>query len=145
MNAESRLERQIDRWVARAATPRGAALVLASVTTTITVVAGLLMTILDRKGFPSLGDGLWWAVQTVTTVGYGDHVPATAAGQIVAALVMLLGIGFITVITASITSSFVTRSRREQSSVVADASPAEQLRKIDERLERIEAALNERS
>ena len=145
MNAESRLERQIDRWVARAATPRGAALVIASVTTTITVVAGLLMTILDRKGFPSLGAGLWWAVQTVTTVGYGDHVPTTPVGQIVAALVMLLGIGFITVITASITSSFVTRSRREQSSVGADASPAEQLRKIDKRLERIEATLKERS
>ena len=114
-------------------------------TTSITVVAGLLMTILDRKGFPSLGTGLWWAVQTVTTVGYGDHVPTTAAGQIVAALVMLLGIGFVTVITASITSSFVARSRREQPPNGSDASPAEQLRKIEERLERIEAALNKRS
>lgn len=145
MEAEDRAERLLDRWIARAATPRGAALVIASVTTTITVVAGLAMTILDRKGFPSLGTGLWWAVQTVTTVGYGDHVPTTAAGQIVAALVMLLGIGFVTVITASITSSFVSRSRQEQPPTGDDASPAEQLRKIEERLERIEAALKERS
>ncbi len=57
---------------------------------------------------------MWWAVQTVTTVGYGDDVPTTNAGQILAAAVMLLGIGFITVITASITGAFVARSRREQ-------------------------------
>ena len=53
-------------------------------------------------------------MQTVTTVGYGDHVPETAIGQLVAALVMLLGIGFLTVITASITSTFVARARRAQ-------------------------------
>jgi voltage-gated potassium channel len=143
MKAESRDERWLDRLIARASRPRGAALVIASVTTTITVVAGLLMTIIDHKGFPSVGTGLWWAVQTVTTVGYGDHVPTTAAGQIVAALVMLLGIGFVTVITASITSSFVSRSRQEQSPA-GDTPPAERLRGIDERLERIEAALKER-
>ncbi len=145
MEVETRSERLLDRWIVRAATPRGAAIVIASITTSITIVAGLAMTILDRKGFPSLGTGLWWAVQTITTVGYGDHVPTTAAGQIVAALVMLLGIGFVTVITASITSSFVARSSREQPPNGSDASPAEQLLKIEERLERIEAALNKRS
>ena len=145
MEAETRSERLLDRWIARAATPRGAALVIASITTSITIVAGLAMTILDRKGFPSLGTGLWWAVQTITTVGYGDHVPTTAAGQIVAALVMLLGIGFVTVITASITSSFVSRSRQEQPSTENASATADHLRKIEERLERIEAALNERS
>ncbi len=103
------------------------------------------MTVFDHGGFPSLGSGLWWAVQTVTTVGYGDHVPTTTAGQIVAALVMLLGIGFITVITASITSGFVARWQLERSPAADDAPSAEQLRSIDERLERIEAALNERS
>jgi voltage-gated potassium channel len=102
------------------------------------------MTIIDREHFPSLGSGLWWGVQTVTTVGYGDHVPTSGAGQILAALVMLLGIGFITVITASITSSLVTRSGREKQAVEDGAPSAEQMRRIDERLERIEAALNER-
>ena len=57
---------------------------------------------------------------------------------------MLLGIGFITVITASITSGFVARWQREGSHGADDAPSAEQLRSIDERLERIEAALNER-
>jgi voltage-gated potassium channel Kch len=143
MTDETRLERRLDRWIARASRPREAAIVVACVTTSITVGAGLLMTIFDHGGFPSLGSGLWWSVQTVTTVGYGDHVPTTAAGQIVAAIVMLLGIGFITIITASITSGFVARWQRERSSL-NDAPSAEQLRSIDERLERIEAALNER-
>ncbi len=118
---------------------------IAVVTTSITLAAGLLMTVIDRKNFPSLGGGLWWAVQTVTTVGYGDHVPSTAAGEIVAALVMLLGIGFITVITASITSSFVGRYHQPQPAVAPDsAAAAEHLKSIDARLEKIEAALSER-
>jgi voltage-gated potassium channel len=144
MEAQTRSERWIDRRIAHAATPRGAAIVIASVTTSITIIAGLLMTIIDREHFPSLGSGLWWGVQTVTTVGYGDHVPTSGAGQILAALVMLLGIGFITVITASITSSLVTRSGREKQAVEDGAPSAEQMRRIDERLERIEAALNGR-
>ena len=68
-------------------------------------------------------------------------VPATAPGQIVAAIVMLLGIGFVTVITASITGAFVARSRLEQHLEGPDAAPAGNNQEIIERLERIEAAL----
>lgn len=114
---------------------------IASVTTTITVASGILMTVIDHKGFPSTGSGLWWAVQTVTTVGYGDRVPETAAGQIVAAIVMLLGIGFVTVITASITGAFVARTRN-QASAKSDDDPQAALRDIIARLERIEANLD---
>ena len=102
------------------------------------------MTVADRESFPSVGSGLWWAVQTVTTVGYGDHVPANVAGKLVAALVMLVGIGFLTVITAAITSTFVSRSRREQTASGATTPTEEQLRQINGRLERIEAALADR-
>ena len=84
-------------------------------------------------------------MQTVTTVGYGDHVPTTAVGQIVASVVMLLGIGFVTVITASITGAFVARSRAEQNLEGPTAASAEQLQQINERLERIEAALRKLS
>ena len=145
MTDETRLERRLDRLIAHAENPRKAAVVIAAVTTTITLLAGWLMTIADRDGFPTIGSGLWWAVQTVTTVGYGDHVPATRLGQSMAAVVMLLGIGFVTVITASITGAFVARSRREQHLEGDDAASAEQLRQIDERLARIEAALRERA
>jgi voltage-gated potassium channel len=141
----TRAERRLDSELARAATPRGAAIIIAVVTTSITVGAGLLMTIIDRKEFPTIGDGLWWAVQTVTTVGYGDHVPETAVGHVVAAVVMLLGIGFVTVITASITSSFVARPHRKQQLLERDSPPSsEQLQMIDTRLERIETALSAR-
>ena len=142
MADESKFERRLDRALARAKTPRGAGVVIATASTTITVAAGLLMTILDHENFPLIGSGLWWAVQTVTTVGYGDHVPSTTAGQLVAALVMLVGIGFLTVVTAAITSTFVSRSRLEPETSAADPPTADQLRQIDRRLERIEAALN---
>jgi voltage-gated potassium channel len=144
MARQTRVERWLDRQLASTRNPRQAAVVIAVVTTSITVVAGLLMTVVDHGGFPSLGSGLWWAVQTVTTVGYGDHVPTTLGGQLLAALVMLLGIGFITVITAAITSSFISRARLEQPPTDASASLAEQLKKIDERLEWIETALAKR-
>jgi len=138
------LERRLDRVLARATRPRGAAVVIATVSTSMTVAAGILMTVADHNTFPSVGSGLWWAVQTVTTVGYGDHVPATVAGRLVAALVMLVGIGFLTVITAAITSTFVSRSRREQTSSDAATTTAEQLQQIAGRLERIETALTGR-
>ena len=144
MENETKLERRLDRIVAHATRPRGAAVVIATVSTSITVGAGLLMTVADHENFPSIGSGLWWAVQTVTTVGYGDDVPANVAGRLVAALVMLVGIGFLTVITAAITSTFVSRSRREQASSSATTPTEEQLKEISGRLERIEAALTDR-
>ena len=143
MGDNTRLERRLDKMIARATTPRGAGIVIAFASTSITVAAGLLMTVVDHDNFPSLGSGLWWAVQTVTTVGYGDNVPTNVTGQLLAALVMLLGIGFLTVITAAITSTFVSRS--EETSTAADTAAAEQLQQMNERLERIEAALTRRA
>jgi voltage-gated potassium channel len=137
---ETRLERRLDRAVAHATRPRGAAIVIGAASIVITIGAGIAMTVADRKHFPSIGSGLWWAVQTVTTVGYGDHVPTTVAGRLVASLVMLFGIGFLTVVTAAITSTFVSRSRIE-TRPAREAPVAEQLRQLNERLERIEAAL----
>jgi len=140
----TRLERRLDRAVSRATTPRGAAIVIATVSTVMTVGSGAVMTLVDRHNYPSIGSGLWWAAQTVTTVGYGDNVPMTVAGQIVAVVVMLVGIGFLTVITAAITSTFVSRSRHEQAPPDVETALAEQFRQLDSRLERIEAALRGR-
>ena len=140
MADETRLERRLNRVLARATTPRGAGVVIASATTAITLAAAILMTVVDRDNFPSIGSGLWWAVQTVTTVGYGDDVPTTVAGQLLAALVMLFGIGFLTVITAAITSTFVSQARAKHERTPVDTS-TEQFRQIQERLDRIEAAV----
>ena len=142
---ETRIERRLDRVVARVVTPRGAVVLIATTTIVVTAGSAVLMTLVDHENFPSLGSGLWWAIQTTTTVGYGDNVPTTAAGRLLAALVMLFGIGFLTVITAAITSTFVARSRVEQLRPAADAPTAEQFRQLDRRLERIEAAVADSS
>lgn len=55
----------------------------------------------------TLGDSLWWAISTVTTVGYGDKFPITTTGKCLAAVVMLVGISLLGVITAAIASWFV--------------------------------------
>jgi voltage-gated potassium channel len=52
-------------------------------------------------------DALWWAIVTVTTVGYGDRFPVTAGGRIVAVILMLVGIGLIGVLTATVASVFI--------------------------------------
>jgi voltage-gated potassium channel len=146
MAEETRLERRLDRAVARATTPRGAAIVIASVSTVITVLAGLLVTVVEHKTYPSIGTGLWWAAQTVTTVGYGDIVPTSVAGRLIAVFVMFLGIGFLTVVTAAITSTFVAHARRvDQTPSDVETSIAHQLSQLDGRLERIEAALDRSS
>jgi voltage-gated potassium channel len=144
MADETRMERRLDRLIAHAETPRTAAAVIATVTVTITIAAGVLMTFADHKNFPSAGTGLWWAVQTVTTVGYGDRVPETPIGQVVAAVVMLFGIGFVTVITASITGAFVARNRRDGQSAPDLAPSTKLLHEILERLDRIEAATDDK-
>jgi voltage-gated potassium channel len=147
MESETRLERWLDRALARAETPRGGAAVIATITTIATVGFGLLMTAVDHKNFTTVGQGLWWSVQTVTTVGYGDHVPTNAAGQLVAAAVMLFGLAFLAVITAAITSSFVARATEERTRRAGGATPAtaRDVQDINERLDRMEALLRERS
>ena len=139
----------VDRWLlsqlSRATRPRQAAALIAVVTTSITLAAGALMTLVDHQNFPSVGLGLWWAVQTVTTVGYGDYVPENVAGRIVATLVMIGGIGFVTVITAAITSGFVARARQEGFRV-QDAPPsAEVLQEILVSLRRLEEKMGDRT
>src|SRR3954469_8838572 len=141
MSEETRVERWLDRIVERATTPRGAALVIATVSTGLAVAAGIAVRLLDHDGYDSIWDGLLFAAQTVTTVGYGDHVPTNAAGKIVAVVVMLFGVAFLTVVTALITSTFVSRARQRQGATDAEKAIAEQLRQLDARLERIEAAL----
>jgi voltage-gated potassium channel len=138
---ETRFERRLDRAVARATTPRGAAVVIAVASIAVTVGSAIVMTVADRKTYPTIGSALWWAIQTTTTVGYGDNVPVSTAGRVIAAFVMLFGIGFLTVITAAITSTFVSRSRMDSDSETA-APTAEQFRHLDERLERIEVGVS---
>jgi voltage-gated potassium channel len=121
-------------------TTRRAAGIIASVTLSITIISGVLMHFTDKKTYPNIGDGMWWAIQTVTTVGYGDLVPTSTIGRLVAALVMVAGIGFLTVVTAVITSTFIESAKRRLQGSETDALSAK-LDLIGERLEVIEASL----
>lgn len=68
---------------------------------------------IDGSNIKSFEDGLWWAVTTVTTVGYGDKFPTTTEGRLLAVLLMLVGISLVGVITASVASWFVKLSQEE--------------------------------
>ncbi len=62
----------------------------------------------------SAWDGVWWAIVTVTTVGYGDTYPHTTAGRIIAIVVMLVGIGFVAILTAAAAERFVQAQQEAQ-------------------------------
>ncbi len=122
-------------------TARRAAVIIAGFTVLITVAGGILERVLDHPEFPTIGRGLWFALQTVTTVGYGDVTPKHPEGRAIAAVVMLTGIGFLAVITASVTASLVESSRRRYVSQ-ADVDLAQRLDEVSRRLAGIEAALD---
>jgi voltage-gated potassium channel Kch len=93
---------------------RTAASVIVTATAVVVVGGGVLIRVLDHSEYSSIWVGMWWAIQTVTTVGYGDVTPAHWSGRIVAAFVMLEGIAFLAIITAAVTSTFVVRAERER-------------------------------
>jgi voltage-gated potassium channel len=106
--------------------------VLLAVTMIIFACAGLVLSFeAHAKGsnIHNFSDAIWWAMVTVTTVGYGDRYPVTAGGRGVAVVLMLVGIGLIGVLTATVASFFVEQQ--------ADNTIAE----LAARLERMEAML----
>ena len=80
------------------------------------VLSGALVYYLERghnPNFASVADGFWWALVTLTTIGYGDRYPITASGRVVAAFVILFGIGVVGIVTAKIASILVERRIKE--------------------------------
>jgi voltage-gated potassium channel len=122
-------------------TARRAAGIIAGFTVLITVAGGILERVIDHQEFPTIGRGLWFALQTVTTVGYGDVTPKQAGGRFIGAVVMLTGIAFLAVITASATASLIESSRR-RFAAQSERDVTRRLAEVSERLARIEAALD---
>jgi voltage-gated potassium channel len=123
-------------------TARRAAGIIAAFTLAITLAGGVLERVLDHREFPTIGRGLWFALQTVTTVGYGDVTPRYTAGRIIGAVIMLTGIGFLAVITASVTASLIESSRRRVAAQ-SEGDLSQRLSELSERLARIEVALRD--
>ncbi len=105
---------------------------VAAITTLLILVGGGCLSILEpetvKGGF---GDGIWWAIVTATTVGYGDISPSTLWGRIIAAALMLVGIGLMSTLAASITSYFVQQTANTE------------FKELTTRLDRIEATLEQ--
>jgi voltage-gated potassium channel Kch len=101
----------VERQVRRIADARSVTLGLAITFLALALVGAIGMRIVDARNFPSVGLAFWWALQTVTTVGYGDVVPTTPAGRVVGGLEMVLGVSFIAFLTAGVTSTVVRRGQ----------------------------------
>lgn len=116
---------------------------LVGVTAVTAVATGLIAHLIDRADFPTFGIGVWWAIVTLGTVGYGDVVPHTAWGRVLGGTVIVFGVTFVSFLVAIVTSMLVDANRAD----VEDARDAQHeqttalLRSIETRLEAIEARL----
>jgi voltage-gated potassium channel len=119
--------------------PRNAAFLIACFWTLAVVLFGVLERLVDPKTFTSVWLGMWWALETVTTVGYGDVVPDQTAGKVIGAFLMLGGLSFIAVVTAVVTSGFVARAQasREDPTAQTLATLSEELQAIRAELQRL--------
>jgi voltage-gated potassium channel len=142
------VERRMSRFLSEPVSVRNAASVIAVSTTCVVLASAVLMRIIDRDEYPTIGRGLWWAMQTVTTVGYGDVTPERTSGRLVGVVVMLWGIAFVSILVAAITSTFVARAQSEreragaQAEATAEDREQERFDDLVQRLDRLEQALS---
>ena len=127
---EDRLQRRIDKL-----TIIRAVRMVAFVALSLAVIAAIVEWAVD-PGIGSFRDSMWWAIVTVTTVGYGDVVPTSSAGRLVASVLMLAGVSAIPIATSLVVSVFISRLQSQQ-----NAQDAEERKDLIERLDRIEQAL----
>jgi len=143
------IERRMSKFLREPPSIRMAASVIVTATALVVVGGGVLIRVLDHSEYPNIWVGMWWAIQTVTTVGYGDVTPKHASGRFVAVFVMLEGIAFLAIITAAITSSFVARAASERSLAEGADDAALEARldahfdDVSVRFDRIESILRE--
>ncbi len=122
----------------------GLAVVVTGFASLVTVGGGTALWLVEgdrpESTIRSWGDALWWSLTTMTTVGYGDHVPVTATGRLIAAGVMVAGVAVIGAVAAIVT--LVVALRVARSEELAFETAAEILeQRLDARLAGIEAQL----
>ena len=111
------MERRIKKRGLRA---RYAAYAIIALWTIAIVVFGVLEHLVDPDTFDTVWLGMWWALQTVTTVGYGDVVPEQTIGKVMASFLLLGVLSLLAVVTGVITSAFVTRAQEQRRETEAD-------------------------
>lgn len=100
----------VERRIQKVADARSLTLGLALTFLALAFVGAVVIELVDRHDFSTFGSSVWWALQTVTTVGYGDVVPTTRTGKVIGGIEMVLGISFIAFLTAGVTSTVIHRS-----------------------------------
>jgi voltage-gated potassium channel len=110
---------------------------IAGVAMAFTLAAAVAARVIEPETFGSLGRAAWWALQTVSTVGYGDAVPVTAGGRALGAALMLVGIAFVPALTSIVVAVLIARVQ-ERAGLGRDRQV-----EIVERLDRLERALAE--
>jgi voltage-gated potassium channel len=107
----------------------------------LVLVGGAAYAAVEEDQNLSAWDGIWWAATTVTTVGYGDSIPKTDEGRMIAVVVMLVGIGFVALLTAFIANRWVQQDVGEEQAERDDQVLAE-LRAIRDRLTALEKRID---
>src|SRR3954451_17453861 len=124
----TRLGRRLDdRMRRKGLRPRYAAYVIVVSWSIGVVVFGVVERLVDPGTFDNVWLGMWGAIQTVTTVGYGDVVPGSTAGKVIATFLMLGGLSLFAVVTGAITSAVVAQRQKDR---VDDDDPI--ARRLDE-------------
>lgn len=142
MGVRTRIENRAKEFQQSPVSVRHAIRLIVVATIFTTVLGGVLVRVFDHKDFKSLGDALWWSLQTVTTVGYGDITPKSAVGRAIGSFVLLYSVAFLTILTASITTSFIQRAREERQKAAGHEDPVVvRLDDIAARLDRLEQML----
>jgi voltage-gated potassium channel len=133
------VEARVERWYERLTLFRAVGTIV-GVAMVLVIVAGALARIVEPDTFTSTGLAYWWAVETVTTVGYGDVVPESPAGRLVGTALMLTGLSLIPTLTSVIVSVLLAKRRQaEQERIVRfETEQAAALARIEERLLRME-------
>jgi voltage-gated potassium channel len=138
------IERRMSKFLREPPSVRIAASVIVTATALVVIGGGILIRVLDHKEYSNVWVGMWWALQTVTTVGYGDVTPKETIGRLVGAFVMLEGIAFLAILTAAITSTFVARAEREQQQRSrTDEALQARFDELDGRFDRLESMLSD--
>jgi voltage-gated potassium channel len=99
----------IDRRINKIVNARSVTFGLATTFFLLSLVAAIVIRLVDHHDFPTLGLAIWWSLQTVTTVGYGDIVPTTHIGRVVGGAELVLSVSFIAFLTAGVTSATIHR------------------------------------
>jgi voltage-gated potassium channel len=108
----------------------------------IMFLGAIAVRFLSPNSFSSFGNALWWSATTVTTIGYGDVVPATNGGRVVAVFVMFASVATISFTTAVVTATFVAyHQRRLGLDVERHRELLDELHEIERRLDQLDAKL----